>query len=74
MTLEDQEKRRKVLLPENAYDLSGSVQEVYVENHAEECVELCVGQKLGTIMLSMCIDKQAWIKEELRGSTAQDLD
>jgi len=22
----------------------------------------------------MCIDKQAWIKEELRGSTAQDLD
>ena len=22
----------------------------------------------------MCIDKQAWIKEELRGSTAQDLE
>ena len=22
----------------------------------------------------MCIDKQAWIKEELRGSTAPDLD
>jgi len=46
---------------------------VYVENHADECVELCVGQKLGTIH-SMCIDKQAWIKEELRGSTVPDLD
>ena len=73
MPLEDQEKGRKVLLPENAYDLSGCVQAVYVENHAEECVELCVGQKLGTIH-SLCIDKHAWIKEELRGSTAQDLD
>ena len=46
---------------------------MYVENHADECVELCVGQKLGTIH-SMCIDKQAWIKEELRGSTVPDLD
>ena len=44
-----------------------------MENHADECVELCVGQKLGTIH-SMCIDKQAWIKEELRGSTVPDLD
>ena len=73
LPLEDQEKGRKILVPENAFDLSGSVQAVYVENHAEECVKLCVGQKLGTIP-SMCIDKQAWIKEELRGSTAQDLD
>ena len=73
LPLEDQEKGRKVLLPENAYDLSGSVQAVYVENHAEECVEFCVGQQLGTIH-SMCIDKQAWIKEELRESTAQDID
>ena len=32
-----------------------------------------MGQKLGTIH-SMCIDKQAWIKEELRGSTAPDLE
>jgi len=71
--LEDQEKGRKVLLPENAYDLSGSIQALYVENHADECVELCVGQKLGTIH-SVCIDKQAWIKEELKGSTATDLD
>ena len=68
---EDQEKGRKVLLPENAYDLSGSIQAVYVENHANEYVELCVGQKLGTIH-SMCIDKQAWIKE--RGSIVPDLD
>ena len=73
LPLEYQEKGRRVLLPENVYDLSGSVQAVYAENHAEECVELCVGQKLGTIH-SMCIDKQAWIKEELRGSMAQDLD
>ena len=35
LPLEDQEKGRKVLLPENAYDLSGSVQAVYVENHAD---------------------------------------
>ena len=73
LPLEDQEKGRKVLLPENAYDLSGSIQAVYVENHANEYVELCVGQKLGTIH-SMCIDKQAWIKKELRGSTVPDLD
>ena len=73
LPLGDQEKGRNILLPKNAYYLSGSVQAVYVENHAEECVELCVGQKLGTIH-SMCIDKQAWIKEELRGSTVSDLD
>ena len=39
----------------------------------QRIIELCVGQKLGTIH-SMCIDKQAWIKEELSGSTASDLD
>ena len=55
LPLGDQEKGRNILLLENAYDLSGSVQAVYVENHAEECVELCVGQKLGTIH-SMCIN------------------
>ena len=63
--LEEQEKGRNILLPENAYNLSGSVQAIYVENHEN--------QKLGTIH-SMRIDKQAWIKEELRGSTAPDLD
>ena len=73
LPLEDQEKGRNILLLENAYNLSGSVQAIYVENHAEECVELCVGQKLGKIH-SMCIYKLAWIKEELRGSTASDLD
>ena len=72
LPLEDQEKGRNILLPENAYILSGSVQAIYVENHADECVELCVGQKQGTFY-SMRIDKQAWIKEELRGSTASDL-
>ena len=73
LPLENQEKGRKVLLLENEYDLSGSVQAVYMENLADECVELCVGQKLGTIH-SMCLEKEAWIKEELRGSTAPDLD
>ena len=68
LLLKDKEKGRNILLPENAYNLSGSVPVIYVENHADECVELCVGQKLGTIH-AMCIDKQAWIKEELRGST-----
>ena len=43
LPLGDQEKGRNILVPENAYDLSGSVQAVYVENHVEECVELCVG-------------------------------
>ena len=36
LLLEDQEKGRNILLPENAYNLSGSVQAIYVENHAEE--------------------------------------
>ena len=40
LPLGDQEKGRNILLLENAYDLSGSVQAVYVENHAEECMEL----------------------------------
>ena len=47
LLLKDQEKGRNILLPENAYNLSGSVPVIYVENHADECVELCVGQKLG---------------------------
>ena len=49
LPLEDQEKGRNILLLENAYNLSGSVQAIYVENHADECVELCVGQKLGIV-------------------------
>ena len=73
LPLEEQEKGRNILLPENAYNLSGSVQAIYVENHAEECVELCVLQKLGTIH-SMSIDKQAWIREELRASAVSDPD
>ena len=73
LPLGDQEKGRNILLPENVYDLSGGVQAVYVENHAEECIELCLRQKLGTIH-SLCIDKQAWIQEELRGSTVPNVD
>ena len=56
--LDEQETGRKLILPENAYDLSGSVQAVYVENHAEESLEICVGQRLGTIH-SLCIDEKA---------------
>ena len=59
---------RKIILPENANDLSGSVQTIYVENHAEECVKLCVGQRLGTVH-SMCLDKEASIRAALWGST-----
>ena len=57
--LEEQEAGWKLILPENVYNLSGSVQALYVENHADESLEVCVGQKLGTIY-SMCIDKEAW--------------
>ena len=35
LPLEEQEKGRNILLPENAYDLSGSVQAVYLENHTD---------------------------------------
>ena len=55
------------------YGLSRSVQAIYVENHAEECIELCVGQILVTIH-SMCIDKGAWIKAELTGSNKPEVD
>ena len=53
-----------MVLPENAYNLTGSVQAIYVENHAEEDVEICVGQKIGRIH-SLQIDKEAWLKAEL---------
>ena len=39
----------------------------------QKSAELCVRQKLGTIH-SLCIDKQAWIQEELRGSMVPDVD
>ena len=70
--LEEQETGQKLIHPENAYDLSGSVQSVYVENHTQECVEVCAGQRLGTIH-SMCIDEAAWLKAELRGGSKQEV-
>ena len=51
--LDEQETGRKLILPENAYDLSGSVKAVYMENHAEESIEICAGQRLGTIRESL---------------------
>ena len=59
---------RKLVLPENAYNLSGSVQAIFVENHVEEDKELCVGQRLGTVH-SLYIDKEAWLREELKGGS-----
>ena len=55
------------------YNLSGSVQAIYVENHADESLEVCVGQRLGTIH-SMCIDKEEWLKEELWGRKEPEVD
>ena len=63
---EEQDSGRKLVLPENEYNLSESMQAVYVENHAEEDVEVCVGQRLGRIH-SLQIDKEACLKAELGG-------
>ena len=60
-------------LLENAYNLSGSVKAICVENHAEEDVEICIGQKLGTVH-SMHIDKEVWFREELRGRSELEMD
>ena len=60
-------------LLENAYNLSGSVKAICVENHAEEDVEICIGQKLGTVH-SMHIDKEVWLREELRGRSELEMD
>ena len=61
-----------MILPENAYNLSGSVQAIYVKNHSEECVDLCTGQRLGTIY-SMCIDEAAWLRAELWGRSGPEV-
>ena len=65
MLPEEQDSGRKLVLPETANKLSGEVQGV--ENHMEEEIEICTGQRLGKILL-LEIDKEAWIKEELPGS------
>ena len=65
MLPEEQDSGRKLVLPETTYNLSGEVQGV--ENHMEEEIEICTGQRLGKILL-LEIDKEAWIKEELPGS------
>ena len=73
LPLAEQESGRKLILPENAYDMSGSVQAVYVENHDEESVEICLGQRLGTIY-SLCIDEKTWLEAELQGGSVPDID
>ena len=49
MLPEEQDSGRKLVLPETANKLSGEVQGV--ENHMEEEIEICTGQKLGKILL-----------------------
>ena len=66
---EDQEADRMLMLPENAYSLTGSVQAIYVEKDAESCIR----QRLGTIH-SLYFDKEAWLKEELRGRSEPEID
>ena len=44
-----------------------------MENQAEENIELCVGQRLGTIH-SLCIDEKIWLKAELQGRSEPDID
>ena len=66
MQPEEQDAGKRLVLPESAYNLAGEVQAVYVENHAEEEVELCIGQRVGTVH-SLYIDKEVWLKEELSG-------
>ena len=63
---EEQDSGRKLVLPETANKLSGEVQQG-VENHMEEEIEICTGQRLGKIHL-LKIDKEACIKEEIPGS------
>ena len=47
------------------------MQAIYIENHSEEDTEVCIGQRLGTIH-SMNINKEAWLKEELRGGSGRE--
>ena len=68
MLPEEQESGQKLILPENAYTFSGSVKAIYAENHAEEEMEIFTGQRLGKVH-SLYIDEEAWLKEELRGSS-----
>ena len=67
MVPEEQEAGQKLLLPENAYNLSGSVQAIYgtinMENHAKEEVELCAGQRLEKVN---SLHIEAWLREELK--------
>ena len=41
MLPEKQKSCRKIVLPEDPYNLSGSIQDIYGENHAKEEIELC---------------------------------
>jgi len=55
----------KLLLPDNAYNWSGSTQATHIERNTEENWELCEGQRTGKIH-SLYTDKEAWHREKLR--------
>lgn len=61
MPPEKQESGQKLVLPEKAIY-------IYREYHADEEVELCAGWRLGKVH-SLYIDKEAWLREELRGGS-----
>jgi len=52
---------------------SGSTQAIYEENNAKEDLEICTGQRLRKIY-SLYIDKEAWLKEELKGSSKPEVE
>ena len=56
-----------MLLPDSVYDLSGSVKAVYVENHADECVDLD-DEEVRTEQASMSLLQESdFLTEESRG-------
>ena len=42
----EEQEVQELVLSENAYNATGSVQAIYMENHTEEEVELCIEQKV----------------------------
>ena len=59
--------RRTRIRPKiSKYNLPGTTQAIYVENHAEENIEIYSGK-----IHSLYIDKEALLKEELRGSSSK---
>ena len=56
MLSEEQNPRRKLVLPETIYHLPGKEPVIFVEYHTKEGVEITMQERLGTIQ-SLDIDK-----------------